>query len=339
MKVAADLARNLNTNVSALAYAGTKDKRGKTSQLFCIRKREPEKIIRAAERFGNVHVGNFTFQPMTLKLGSLTGNRFRIALRHVTAETETIEASLTSLRENGFINYYGLQRFGNSAVIPTHVVGLALLRGQFKEAIELIMKPRTGDAHFMVAVREHWWRHRDGAAALKMLFKTNTGVEAKLLAGLARHGENDFVNALENVPRNMRLLYIHSYQSLIWNEMASRRFKLGMKVMVGDLVFSPEDDGKNEQTASLVDDEKNDGDDAEDGDEEEEVEEEMSRFKKMVHIVTEADVSAGRYQIFDVVLPLPGHDITYPTNECGDWYKERLAVDGLSSEKLKQKQK
>lgn len=128
--------------------------------------------------------------------------RFRIALRHVTAEPSVIDQSLTSLRENGFINYYGLQRFGNSAVTPTHQIGLALLRGKFQEAVELILKPREGEAHFMKAVREHWWRNRDGAAALKLLFKTNTGIEAKLLAGLARNGPNDFVNALENVRRN-----------------------------------------------------------------------------------------------------------------------------------------
>lgn len=133
MKAASDLAHNLNTKVSALAYAGTKDKRGKTTQWFCMRKREPEKIARAAERFPNVHVGNFTFKPETLKLGSLKGNRFRIALRHIVAKEKDIEPSLAYLKENGFINYYGLQRFGNNAEIPTHQIGLALLRGEFKE--------------------------------------------------------------------------------------------------------------------------------------------------------------------------------------------------------------
>lgn len=124
---------------------------------------------------------------------------FRIALRHITAEPETIDASLTSLRENGFINYYGLQRFGNNAAIPTHQVGLALLRGKFDEAVELILKPRDGDVPFMTNVREHWWKHRDAEAALKMLFKSNKGVEAKLLAGLAKNGGSDYVNSLANV--------------------------------------------------------------------------------------------------------------------------------------------
>lgn len=46
-----------------------------TFNIFFYRKREPEKIARAAERFPNVHVGNFTFKPDTLKLGVLKGNR------------------------------------------------------------------------------------------------------------------------------------------------------------------------------------------------------------------------------------------------------------------------
>lgn len=63
----------------------------------------------------------------------------------------------------------------------------------------MILKPREGEQTFMKQIREHWWKHRDPAAALKFFYKTTFGVEAKLLMGLARHGDNDFVNSLNNV--------------------------------------------------------------------------------------------------------------------------------------------
>lgn len=59
--------------------------------------------------------------------------RFRIALRHVAGEDENIIKNLENLQNNGFINYYGLQRFGNSAEIPTYKIGIALLKSDFKE--------------------------------------------------------------------------------------------------------------------------------------------------------------------------------------------------------------
>lgn len=37
------------------------------------------------------------------------------------------------LKVNGFINYYGLQRFGSSLVSPTYVVGKSLACGNYEE--------------------------------------------------------------------------------------------------------------------------------------------------------------------------------------------------------------
>lgn len=37
-----------------------------------------------------------------------------------------------------------VQRFGSSSV-PTHLIGAALLRGEWKAAVSLILDPREGD--------------------------------------------------------------------------------------------------------------------------------------------------------------------------------------------------
>lgn len=58
-----------------LGYAGTKDRRAKTSQWFSMRKVDPRKIVAACQDLREIHVGNFTFSPKHIKLGMLKGNR------------------------------------------------------------------------------------------------------------------------------------------------------------------------------------------------------------------------------------------------------------------------
>ena len=42
----------------------------------------------------------------------------------------------------------------------------------------------------------------------------------------------------QKIPRNTRLMYVHSYQSFVWNKVASWRIQeLGLTPVVGDLVW------------------------------------------------------------------------------------------------------
>ncbi|XP_026847877.1 pseudouridylate synthase 7 homolog [Drosophila persimilis] len=344
-EVASTLASRLNLRPSQVNYCGTKDKRAKTTQNFSIKRRSPESIINAARAIRNVFFGNFNFRSTTLKLGDLQGNRFRIALRHIAKERQAdIEVSLESLKERGFINYYGLQRFGNSASVPTYEVGVALLKRDYKLACELILKPRDTDIEFMRAIRKEWWEKRDSAAAAAKFFGDKF-IEKKLLDGLARFGETDYSSALRQIPRNMLMLYPHAYQSLIFNRIASRRIKeFGLKLIPGDLVYveqsEPMEEENQIEAAETEAAETDEGDLPEGVEEDVDVAlEEESVFKRKVRPLSEEDIASGKYKLSDVVLPLPGHDITYPANECGAWYEEMMAEVGLSSELLKHKEK
>lgn len=323
---------------SQVNYCGIKDKRAKTTQNFCIKRRTPDQIVGAARSLRNVQIGNFGFRDTTLKLGDLQGNRFRIALRHIDKEKRAdIEVALASLRERGFINYYGLQRFGNSASVPTYEVGVALLKSDYKLACELILKPRDSDVEFMRPIREEWWEKRDSAAAAAKIYGDKF-IEKKLLDGLARFGESDYSSALRQIPRNMLMLYPHAYQSLVFNRIASRRIKeFGLKLIPGDLVYVEQEQGQEEQEQPPSDEENTE--DLPETVGEDEVIEEESVFKRKVRPLTPEDIASGRFRLSDVVLPLPGHDITYPANECGVWYEEMLAEVGLTSELLKHKEK
>lgn len=123
------IAKVLRLKSSVFNYAGTKDRRAKTTQWISVKKLNPKNIMHGARVVRGAYVGNFKFEKEPLKLGKLEGNRFTIALRNVTVSDDIIEKAMINFRDNGFINYYGLQRFGTIAAIPTHEIGKALLQG------------------------------------------------------------------------------------------------------------------------------------------------------------------------------------------------------------------
>lgn len=62
---------------------------------------------------------------------------------------------LQQLQERGFINYFGMQRFGTHSV-PTHAMGLALIEGDLATAIDLIFYPRV--THDAKSAEQHEFR-------------------------------------------------------------------------------------------------------------------------------------------------------------------------------------
>jgi tRNA pseudouridine13 synthase len=107
------------------------------------------------------------------------------------------------------------------------------------------------------------------------------------------------------LPRNLRTLYPHSYQSYVWNCMASERVrKYGAdKPVVGDLVLL---DTKGRDIGEPVDEVAADDEGEEDEDVDAAVEETSAANapKFNVKVLTEEDLP--NYTIDDVVLPLPG---------------------------------
>ncbi|KAM5170217.1 pseudouridylate synthase 7 homolog isoform 2-T3 [Mantella aurantiaca] len=231
------LSKFLRVKPNIFSYMGTKDKRAITVQAIAVLKITAQRLSHLNKCLMNFKLGNFTYQKHPLKLGELQGNHFTVILRNITGTDEQVEQAMTSLRDIGFINYYGMQRFGTTAV-PTYQVGRAILQNNWEEMIDLILKPRPGaEKGYLVQCREEWAKTKDPEAALRKL-PVKRCVEGQLLRGLSRYGLKNIVTAFGIIPRNNRLMYIHSYQSYVWNNMVSRRIEeYGLKVVPGDLVL------------------------------------------------------------------------------------------------------
>lgn len=105
------------TKPSAFAYAGTKDKRAVTLQRVSIYRMKPEYLLGINKRCEKFKIGNVHFGEKMIQLGELKGNRFVLTLRDVTGGSgEEITEALEVLRCKGFINYFGLQRFGTTSI-------------------------------------------------------------------------------------------------------------------------------------------------------------------------------------------------------------------------------
>ena len=62
-------------------------------------------------------------------------SRFVVVIRHITGSRKASAAAVKSLEERGFVNYFGHQRFGNSAasMMPSVELGKLMSRGMWKE--------------------------------------------------------------------------------------------------------------------------------------------------------------------------------------------------------------
>ncbi|WPK26554.1 hypothetical protein PUMCH_003912 [Australozyma saopauloensis] len=337
MEIASTITKFLRVPNKAVKYAGTKDRRGVTCQRFSIHKGKVARVTTLTKGLNGAILGAFSYEDRALDLGDLQGNEFQIVIRDARVPegepAENLEQivlqSYKSLSENGFINYFGLQRFGTFS-ISTHVLGIHLLKDDWASAAELILAEQDRVLPDSLEARRVWATLKDAAAAAKLMPRRCLA-EHNVLTQLAKEKKNEdgnynansYFKAIMQIPRNLRLIYVHAYQSYIWNLVVSRRFELfGLEVQVGDLIMVEEKSSESKIVTEIVDGE-------------EFAEDVAGTTTDKVRALTEEDVALGKYTIFDIVLPTPGYDITYPSNpKLMEVYETVMARDGLDPHKM-----
>ncbi|XP_019419352.1 PREDICTED: multisubstrate pseudouridine synthase 7 [Lupinus angustifolius] len=323
----------LSVQPRSFGFAGTKDKRAVTTQRVTVYKKQASKLASLNKRLIGIKVGDFCYVNEGLLLGQLWGNRFTITLRGIVSDTEdTIKASADALGKRGFINYFGLQRFGSGSV-PTHLIGAALLRGEWEVAVDLILDPRDGERPAIAKARKYYKGSDDVEGTLKQLPRFLVAERAVLQS--LKKSPGNYQQALKSIPRTLRMMYVHSYQSYLWNHAASMRVqKYGTEqVVLGDLVYSKEiPNGKVmelvepecvDDCSATYDNDNNNNEDEVSGD----IHDEKN---SNVKVVTSEVLNSGCYTIDDVILPLPGSRVIYPTNDVAKVYHDLANKDGIS---------
>jgi tRNA pseudouridine13 synthase len=368
MEVMSFLASRMKLHPRNFTFAGTKDRRGVTVQRISAYRVQSGRLAGLGRELRNAKIGGFKNEPGPLALGQLHGNEFLITLREAQfAGEEGLNAAerlelakkiaitaANDLKTNGFINYYGLQRFGTFHV-STDEIGTKILQNDLKGAVELILsyspevlaaangdKPElsvpSDDCKRAMAL-ERWERTKSWQQVFETMprkFSAESNIIKHL--GYAKNGkrvnENDYQGAMMTLQRNMRLMYVHAYQSLVWNTVAGYRWNThGNKVVEGDLVvvqaLQVEHDDVDEAGEIIIQPATADR---------ATVEDDYVRARAL----TKEEAESGKYTIWDVVLPLPGFDVVYPANDVGKYYEEFMGSEKggeLNPHDMRRKQK
>lgn len=338
------LSRTLHIKDLSFGYAGTKDKRGVTAQRCTVYRAKPTDIARVNSFKGPfVRVGDFQYVSDPLRLGNLRGNRFEIILRNISVSDEEVHEACRQIKEFGFINYYGLQRFGKGGS-RSHDIGRELYKANWKNAVNMLFQPSSYDFMDVVKAKEAY-NEGDLAKALQLI-PPKLFSEKAVLSSLVK-SPNDYAQAFQSVPKNIRLICAHAYQSYLWNMGASERISLyGLECVEGDLVVTNGDSlleaddvdliesvddsykGVEESTQAAKKLHKEEGSDtlATSAD----IQQQKHAVNSNIHIVTKEDVKANRFSIRDVVLPTVGSSTIFPTNAVGEYFKKLMEADGIS---------
>ncbi|KAL7068387.1 tRNA pseudouridine synthase D family protein [Cryptosporidium serpentis] len=357
------LCKCLQRSDQSFGIAGLKDRRGITVQRASAYRVTKEQIINATLSKAwdrNVRICSITPSCKPIKIGDLKGNLFHVVIRNLFLVNNlgkktkiegnlnentctkltfnTIKMLVDSIKSQGFINYYGLQRFGTSK-IPTYKVGIELVKKNWESAFQLILgyDPHNEQASNKANMKPmeiiEYIKRGDFCKYLK-LASSHLYIERNLVLNLQReikkqgekNGNETLVNhnldispniykrCLDHIPKGSYWLYIHSLQSLIFNIVASERIrKFGKKPVIGDLVINKSNDSvqfEDDMDISI-----------------------SSKYTNHSIIAIEHETDLSKYNIEDIVLSLPGDEINYPPNLFEFYIEIWQKYTGMSIEK------
>lgn len=178
IKALETIADRLNIKLKRIGFAGTKDKKAITEQYISIFNINKDKVLNLKIKdLELTFIGNLD---KPISLGDLKGNEFEILIKNANNDNiKNIKKKMKNI--NKMPNFFGEQRFSKN----NKEIGKNIVKNNFKKAVEVIIKDDE----------EH----------------------KKKIKSFLEINKNNYVGALRLIPIKIVKLYIHSYQSYLWN--------------------------------------------------------------------------------------------------------------------------
>jgi tRNA(Glu) U13 pseudouridine synthase TruD len=220
-----DIAKQLNIRPEDLSFAGLKDKNAITSQRISIRRAKPDALAKLSSPY--YYFSNWESGKGVIQRGNLEGNHFSILVR---TEKEFFNPEnfsrfaphLKHVKENGFANFFYLQRFGTSR-LRNYVWALLILHGKYEEAIhDFLCYAGPNELPYFQELRKslkddvpNWDAIYAKLSEYPIIFEQELAVVQHL-----RQHPTDFTGAFQKIPEQITF-WLYALSSLFFNKKIS----------------------------------------------------------------------------------------------------------------------
>ena len=269
LDVVLDIARDLHIDRKRMGFAGMKDTKALTRQWICIANMDSEEQFQQVKDLeGTIYKTDFlkvVRGRKKLRMGQLKGNKFRILIRDLDDIEKSAQIAndvLKQLEVTGVPNYFGWQRFGKPRT-NTHLVGEALIQNDLAEAVRRYIGNPTEEESKENQLARQAYDDGDLEKSLELMGK-GMRYEKMMIRELIRDSkkgeltDKSYMNALHALPKPLQRMFVHAYQSYLFNEAVSNRVSMGInKYIEGDIIIDSEErivrDKAPEEFQELID--------------------------------------------------------------------------------------
>jgi len=242
-----NIAKQLDLSQGQIHIAGIKDAKAVTAQHITVENCSVEDAAKV--NIKDIEIRPVGYVHEKLSPYYLLGNHFTIRITAIKRSESTVAKRIAETASaldavGGIPNFFGHQRFGTTRPI-THLVGKAILEGDFEDAAMLFLaKPSVHEHPASRNARGELQSTRDFKQALQN-FPRQLRFERLMLRHLVEKPD-DFVGAFTRLPVKLQALFVQACQSYLFNRFLSERIKNGFslnRAEVGDYVVNVERSG------------------------------------------------------------------------------------------------
>ncbi|MHA1410033.1 MAG: tRNA pseudouridine(13) synthase TruD [Candidatus Odinarchaeia archaeon] len=284
-----------------LTYAGMKDKNALTAQWICTYKSYYTNLKEIKDN--RIKIKDFKVSSKRIEIGDLWGNHFKINIRDLNnfaEDTQNILKVVDEIKKIGGVpNFYGYQRFGVKRSL-NHIIGKLIIKRDIKTAVlRFLCDVGEFESEKNKRIRNEIKKMISSDKIDEKIVPHSLIYERIILKHL-RNNKDDYLGALLKLPKNLIKLFIHAYQSYLFNRFLTGRYEnnIGITdVNIGDIVYC----GSNDFDKFLRVDEDN-----------------FYDIKRRV--------KKGEYR---VVYPVIGYDSHLPSGKIGSTLKKILKSENI----------